>query len=135
MHGGDCGSSICRNGGGPTQALTSLAATASRLAGGDGDGLGLAPAPAPPAALALPSPVPLTLAACPGGAFLMTCRALGENSAAVGGAPLAALSSSGRSTARATRATPRLTEPAVRPGRRSPREGSVTSGPLVACRL
>src|SRR5689334_21784592 len=82
MHGGDCGSSICRSGGGPTQCL-------SRLSGmffvwvGVGVGVGFAPAPAPPSP---PWPCPLVAAASPGGACLMTCDALGENSAAVGGA-------------------------------------------------
>src|SRR6476661_1229962 len=94
MHGGDCGSSICRSGGGPTHAFTRLPGTDGPWGGGDGDGGGGGEA-LPPGAAALPSPVPLTLAACPGGAFLMTCRALGENSAAVGGAPVAALSSKG----------------------------------------
>src|SRR4051794_34717351 len=124
MHGGDCGSSICRKGGGPTHALTWLAGTAS--CGGDGLGDGLlspAPGPLPLPPGAAPLAVPLTAAACPGGAFLMICLAFGENSAPVGGAAVAACSSSGSRTASTPTATPRLTVPAVRPGRRSARPG------------
>src|SRR4051812_48289391 len=44
MHGGGCGSSICRSGGGPTHALTWVAGTWSCLIGGRGGGA-LAPPP------------------------------------------------------------------------------------------
>src|SRR3954451_10570730 len=122
MHGGDCGSSIWRSGGGPTHCLTRLAGTRSCFGGGgvavaDGDACPPAPAPRPAALLLDDAPEP-------GGAFLMTCCPLGENSAAAGGASDAALSTSGRSNARAAITTARLIAPGARPGRRSPRGSS-----------
>src|SRR5438309_11803860 len=78
MHGGDCGSSIWRSGGGPTQFFTKGPATCRIFGGGAGGGFAPAPAPPPP-----PPPWPLLAAAAPGGACLMTCDEFGENSAAV----------------------------------------------------
>src|SRR3954452_17664072 len=119
MQGGDCGSSICRRGGGPTQCFTSLAGTLSVFAGGGGGGgVGGCP-PAPP--VPVPRPWPLDAPPDPGGAFLMTCCALGANSAAVGGDAAAACSSQGSSTARIARTMPRLIAPGARPGRRNAR--------------
>src|SRR3954468_13695496 len=98
MHGGDCGSSIWRSGGGPTHFSTWLDGTYSVVAGGGGGvggGVGCPPGPAP----LPPLPWPWDAPPEPGGAFLMTFCALGENSAAVGGEAAAACSSSGSSTA------------------------------------
>src|SRR4051812_12425159 len=123
MHGGDCGSSICRSGGGPTQCLTSFSGGSS-VCGFDGVALGVGGGvcrpPWPPAPDPDP-PWPLDDPPDPGGAFLMTCWALGENSAAVGGAADAACSSSGSSNASTATTMPRLIAPGARPGRRNPR--------------
>src|SRR4051812_41081887 len=78
MQGGDWGSSIWRSGGGPTQLFTWFSGTLGVGLGlGLGDADGLADGDGCPAASATP---------CPGGACLITCCALGANSAAVGGA-------------------------------------------------
>src|SRR3954471_18264452 len=121
MHGGDCGSSICRSGGGPTQCLTSVSG-GSIVGTGDGvrvggGGVGWPPLPPTPE----PDPLaPLDDPPDPGGAFLMTCCPLGENSAAAGGAVAAACSSSGsRMTSTPTKMT-RVIAPEARPGRRKP---------------
>src|SRR5690349_17794993 len=125
MHGGDCGSSICRSGGGPTHCLSRFEGMFSVLVG-VGVGVGGVPPPGP----LPPRPVPFSAAASPGGACLMTCEALGANSAAVGGAEVAALSSNGSSTASTAIVTARFTRPDVRPGRRNRlRAGEVIEAP------
>src|SRR4051812_23063582 len=117
MHGGDCGSSICRSGGGPTQCRTSFSGGSK---GGPGEGVavgvggGVGRPPRPPTPEPEP-PSPLDEPPDPGGAFLMTCSALGENSAAVGGAAVAACSRNGSSTASNATVMPRLIAPDARP--------------------
>src|SRR3954451_9915472 len=114
MQGGDCGSSIWRSGGGPTQLFTRFSGTleCDGLGLGLGDAFGLGGGDGCPAASATP---------CPGGACLMTCCALGANSAAVGGAAVATCSSSGTRTASTATAMPRLVAPELRAGRRNRR--------------